>query len=183
MGGSGATTNDAGASQRGERPTQERKAPSVVFTLVYCRDEPHRIGERFEVEDGSRVFVGRSAEALDESPLVRARPGDSRVTGPLVGDSISRRQIGVERTGDETVVTKVGKLPMRINGGKEQTRAVVRAGDVVEIGTLHRAARVGARGARVAGARVRGGRSARHRRRVVEGVGASARDPRGGAQR
>ncbi len=112
----------------------------TAFVLLWCRDEPERVGEVALVPGGHpgvAVMMGR-AETTPEDPLPRAewirqRPGRVTPTGALRSPRISRDQLRIEaRAGDVLRVVNVGRCPL-LHNGQAVNECDVQPGDVLEL--------------------------------------------------
>jgi len=112
---SGNTTSDPESTQTGGAPADTAKVVPA-FTLIWCASEPHRVGETALFHGGGRYFVGRGDDELDAAVFVRLRAGLIERTGPLAGNSMSRRQVQVDVSGDEVEIENVGRLALKVNG-------------------------------------------------------------------
>ncbi len=130
---SGNTTHPANSTGDGDSSTSHDDDTRVVpaLTIVWSAVEPQRVGETTLLESAAPLFIGRSADAWDDAVFLRARPGGLEHTGPLGGNTLSRRQLRVEPMdgAERVVVENVGKLEMRVNG-RETHRAALAPGDL-----------------------------------------------------
>ncbi|MBW2257875.1 MAG: sigma 54-interacting transcriptional regulator, partial [Deltaproteobacteria bacterium] len=110
--------------------------PTLV--VLWCIDEPHRIGEAFLVPKNSISVLGRGDQNATDSAggrlmPVRQRPGRNEWAGPLRSPRISRDQLIVELRPDGTLwVRNVGRAAMLVNR-EELPRARLAQGDVIEL--------------------------------------------------
>jgi transcriptional regulator with AAA-type ATPase domain len=128
---SGNTTSPLDSTD--ERVAQPAAGPKIAgaLTIVHYRQQPHRVGESIPLEHDGRCFVGRGDD-VDHAVVVRMGAGFLERTGPLEGDKLSRRQLGVEVNGDEVVIENIGNLKMRVNDVVKKV-ATLEPGDVVEL--------------------------------------------------
>jgi len=77
-------------------------------------------------------IVGRASLDFAATEFQRQRPRASVMTGALGDDTVSRRQIDVEREGEGLALKNVGQARMRVNG-RETDDAIVHDGDLVEL--------------------------------------------------
>ncbi len=106
---------------------------SVLFVL-FCRDEPWRVGQALVIPHGSGPYVfGRGEVGSDPKRigLVQRRPGGMVSTPPLACPRISREQVAFT-TAPKLVVESLGRAPMAHNG-RDVRRAEPWDGDVIEL--------------------------------------------------
>ncbi len=103
-----------------------------AFVIAWSALEPHRVGEVAALDVPGPWVLGRASSDLPQLPFVRQRPRASVITGALAGDSLSRRQIDIERASSALALKNVGGARMRVNGSDAISEAVVE-GDVVEL--------------------------------------------------
>ncbi|MEL6342266.1 MAG: sigma 54-interacting transcriptional regulator [Myxococcota bacterium] len=105
------------------------------LVLVWCREEPHRIGERMAVPADTTGIFGRGAGAVREGRrlfLQQLRPGAPQPTAPLHVRRISRQQWTLRTNGQTVQIDNVGRCRLRHNGQPVE-HATVSPGDLVEI--------------------------------------------------
>ena len=129
--GSGNTTvpsaNDVAATLRGVTES----APALV--IVWSQKEPHRVGEIAMFDGKGPWVIGRGSFDFTTAELQRQRPRASVMTGALADESVSRRQIDVEREGDAGLrLRNAGQARMLVNG-RETNDETVHDGDLVEL--------------------------------------------------
>ncbi|HEY1959996.1 MAG TPA: sigma 54-interacting transcriptional regulator [Polyangiaceae bacterium] len=105
-------------------------APALV--IAWSAREPHRVGEVALLDVAGPWVLGRASGELAQLAFVRQRPHASIITGGLAGDSLSRRQIEIERAHAGLSLRNVGNARMRVNGADAISEVVV-DGDVVEV--------------------------------------------------
>ncbi len=101
--------------------------------IAWSIDEPERIGQSAVITEPS--VLGRGGAQADDGGrrLVfhARRPGDARPSPPLSAARLSRVQLMLRRTRDETVeITSVGRCPMSV-AGEEVERIEAEDGDVI----------------------------------------------------
>ncbi len=128
---SGNTTADP-QSLRADAAFEDEPKLVPAFTLLWCIEEPHRVGETALFHGNGRFFVGRGDEDLDAAVFVRLRPGVTERTSALAGKTLSRRQIQIDVSGDAVVIESVGRLVMTVNG-RETKHARLSAGNVIAL--------------------------------------------------
>jgi DNA-binding NtrC family response regulator len=123
-------------SDVGERPPQQ-EASGPALVVMWSEHEPGRVGELLF---GERLptFFGRDSEAAEvRAALVRQRPGKNEVTAPPSNAFLSRRHLKLKAVEEDSLALEcLGKRPLLVNG-QEQTRAVARPGDWVELRGLY----------------------------------------------
>ena len=122
------TANDVAATLRGV----VESAPALV--IAWSAREPHRIGE-VAMFDGKPPWVlGRESVDLETVAFQRQRPRASVMTGGLVGDTLSRRQVEIDATAGGLLLRNVGQADMLVNGREaEKLEMAVHDGDVIEL--------------------------------------------------
>jgi two-component system nitrogen regulation response regulator GlnG/two-component system response regulator HydG len=103
--------------------------------LAWSLDEPDRIGEVIPIEIAHVIGRGKSLpdDIQPRAGLHRMRPGELIEQPPIANARVSRKQLLVERQGEEAIrIRSIGAARVRVNG-TETTDAVARPGDVVEI--------------------------------------------------
>ncbi len=100
--------------------------------IAWSVRDPHRVGEVALFEGLGPWVLGRAANDLAQVAFVRQRPHASVITGALAGDSLSRRQVEVERTTTGLALKNIGQARMRVNGSDTNSE-VVHDGDVIEL--------------------------------------------------
>jgi two-component system, NtrC family, response regulator HydG len=108
----------------------EESAPALV--IAWSAKEPHRVGEVAVFDARPPWVIGRGSLDFATVEFLRQRPRASVTTGALGDDSVSRRQIDVDRTDEGLSLKNAGQARMRVNG-VETSEAIVRDGDVVEL--------------------------------------------------
>jgi two-component system nitrogen regulation response regulator GlnG/two-component system response regulator HydG len=112
------------------------RVPTLV--VLWCIDEPHRVGEAFLVPKDSISVLGRGDRNATESAggrlmPMRQRPGRNEWAGPLRSPRISRDQLIVELRPDGSMwIRNVGRAAMLVNR-VELPRARMVEGDVIEL--------------------------------------------------
>ena len=103
-----------------------------TLTVVWCREEPHRVGEILQIPDGT-WSIGRSAVSGSPRLLlpVRQRPGLLEPRPAFGSPRISRVQWLVT-AGAQIEVQNVGRCPLLVNG-RSPTSGRIHPGDVLEI--------------------------------------------------
>jgi DNA-binding NtrC family response regulator len=128
------TTTDVTRSERG---TEEGESESFALVVVACVASPARVGEAILIDpawgDALRFF-GRGTVPGDGTSalLCRPRPGSNEPTGPLEDSFVSRKHLALGWHTDGVRVENHGRLGI-LAGGERVTRAVVRAGETLEI--------------------------------------------------
>lgn len=134
------STFDADESRADVR---SRVGTRLGLLLLWSVDEPHRTGEIALVPPISRsaeLLLGRGGSGtLEQGRLlgwVRQRPGANEPTGLLASPRISRVQLKLRQPSDEELeLHNVGRCPL-LQHGVPVERAVLRAGDTVELGRV-----------------------------------------------
>jgi DNA-binding NtrC family response regulator len=133
------TTLESFATDANDASSPERCDALVV---VWCRDEPSRLGEVLLVPHGggtsSAAVFGRG---VDDDPrgqrvtLARQRPGENIATAPLDTPHLSRVQLVLRTAEGEGCldIENKGKRALLI-AGREVPSGHVRCGDLVEVG-------------------------------------------------
>lgn len=134
------STFDADESRADAR---SRVGTRLGLLLLWSVDEPHRTGEVALVPPISRsaeLLLGRGGSGtLEQGRLlgwVRQRPAHNEPTGLLASPRISRVQLKLRQPSDEVLeLHNVGRCPL-LQHGVPVERAVLRAGDTVELGRV-----------------------------------------------
>jgi two-component system nitrogen regulation response regulator GlnG/two-component system response regulator HydG len=120
------SANDVAATLRGVTES----APALV--IVWSAKEPHRAGE-IAIFDGKGPWaLGRGSLDSAVAEFQRQRPRASVMTGALGDDTVSRKQIVIDREGEGLALHNVGQARMRA-AGRETNDAIVHDGDLVEL--------------------------------------------------
>jgi DNA-binding NtrC family response regulator len=124
----------------GEAATIPAIPETLAFAVVWCADEPARLGELLTLPglsgDTPRVFGRGLARADDPHPrlhLVRDRPRGPTPAPPLRIDRISRVQLVLNGREDNVEVRNVGRCSLLVNG-EQVSDASVGAGDILQLG-------------------------------------------------
>lgn len=111
--------------------------PALV--LVWSRDEPGRVGEALLFGDESRSeakILGRSTPDSNAGSarlgFFQQRPGETKPTGQLFSERLSREHLSIRREGPGLFVQNVGKRAMLVNDDVV-TSALIVPGQCVEI--------------------------------------------------
>lgn len=111
--------------------------PTLV--LIWSQEEPERIGELVCPlrSHGLHFTIGRAVEPDDAGafPLtfVRLRPCSRDDTGPLRAARVSRRQLRLRLTGDDSFFIERNASAALLVNGSPIDSAIVHPGDVIEI--------------------------------------------------
>lgn len=109
--------------------------PPVVPTLsvLWCRAEPERTGEIFQLPPGESLLGrgGGSAEQPHLMPL-RQRPGLLEPRTPLSSPRLSRQQLAFKSVDQKVTVQNVGRCVVNLNGQPIQQQGL-NPGDLLEI--------------------------------------------------
>ncbi|KIG14001.1 Anaerobic nitric oxide reductase transcription regulator NorR [Enhygromyxa salina] len=113
-----------------------REFPALV--VVWSRDEPERIGEVLlpdpQLEPKSGWVFGRGPGGDERLALIRQRPGNNLVGGPLTSSRISRVQLRIRAgAADSLTIENLGRRTLEIDGRVAKRPTPVRAGAVVEL--------------------------------------------------
>ena len=103
-----------------------------ALTILWCRDEPQRVGETFLLL-GPVAVLGRGAPRDDEprvSPW-RIRPGVSTRQPPLGSEAVARRQLRLT-AGPRLQIDQLGTQVLRFDG-VERVSALVDEGTLLEV--------------------------------------------------
>ncbi len=117
-----------------ERPDEGRAA--LGLSILWCRDEPKRIGETALFAGGgpgAAWIVGRGDRVPPHGPRpavwMQRRPGAATQRQPLGGATLSRRQLVVEVERAVLNVQNIGRAPMQ-RKGVQHGQLTLEAGDV-----------------------------------------------------
>ena len=122
----------AGGSKR------DARADVSVLVLLWCRDEPERLGEAVHLPRGNDLYtIGRAVRADDDGAVPlhfgQLRPGGRLDTGPLRSPHISRRQLGVSHDPSGGLrVEQMGPNALKLDS-HTMTSGVVQAGGLIEV--------------------------------------------------
>jgi DNA-binding NtrC family response regulator len=125
-----------------DEPRSETGTDAGIFVLcvLWCREEPWRIGEVLPVPwsvPAPVIRFGRGLATGDgpgKSQLGHLRPGEWRPAPPLAAPSISRDQLELRALSDREILVKnVGRAGL-LHQDRETTEAHCQAGDVLQIG-------------------------------------------------
>ncbi|HNN94960.1 MAG TPA: sigma 54-interacting transcriptional regulator [Pseudomonadota bacterium] len=112
-------------------------AASFWLVILWSAREPQRVGHSAFCAEGRTHLLGRAPQAkASEAPLrfaaVRPDEAGGVVAGgdPVLGESVSRRQLEIVVERDRLLVRNVGRCPLWING-ELASRAEVGHGDVI----------------------------------------------------
>lgn len=115
------------------------EAALLVLAVIWCRDEPWRMGEVLLIPRGSpapRIWFGRgpAEEQRPKSHLGQQRPGLWLPSPPLLAPSISRYQLELQLAGDEEVlVWNRGRAPL-FHNDREVSESRCREGELLQLG-------------------------------------------------
>lgn len=124
-----------------DEPTPSARVEEVLFlVLVWCRDEPWRVGEVLVPPDpasGGTSYFGRGPAGDGEPPkthLSQLRPGFSLPSTPLSSLTVSRYQLRLRTTsGAQLLLENAGRAPLFLNQ-KELSVAHCEPGDLIQVG-------------------------------------------------
>ena len=95
-------------------------APQVALVLVYCSEQPERLGEVLWAPQRGAAMLGRGGvrpdDPLPRLGLHRLRPGQCLPTAPLEFRWLSRHQLSLSRVGEQLLVENVGRCPLLLRG-------------------------------------------------------------------
>jgi two-component system nitrogen regulation response regulator GlnG/two-component system response regulator HydG len=114
---------------------------TLALVVVWCRDEPWRIGQSLSIPPGNPgtvVVFGRGKTEPEAAPpklaLEEWRPSQARPAHPLANRSISRAQLSISAIGpDRLFVRNVGRCPL-LHEGVEVSQSELAVGDVLQLG-------------------------------------------------
>ena len=132
---SGETT----APERDFAAGRSRAAGAEVFALVivWCRDEPWRVGEVLLVPPGPALVVGRESSEPGEPPKAsfgQQRPRHWRASPPFAMKTLSRRQLSVVATDAERLLVKNHGKSLLLKNGEQTLEAACVPGDLLQVG-------------------------------------------------
>lgn len=116
-------------------PGREDIAVVSALVVLWCRDEPARVGEVLLVRPGGPRVFGRGDASADSRRvgLVRQRPGAVTPGGPLRCPRVSREQLELRASpSGELTISSIGRTPL-LHNGAEVERASPVPGDIVEL--------------------------------------------------
>lgn len=124
-----------------EAPTPGVRANDMVcLVLMWCRDEPWRVGEVLlppGPELAAASYFGRGPASEGDRPkihLMQLRPGSRLPGAPLSSPTISRYQLRLQMTPDaQLVLENAGRAPL-LHNQKESSIAHCQPGDLLQIG-------------------------------------------------
>ncbi|MFM7202194.1 MAG: sigma 54-dependent Fis family transcriptional regulator [Myxococcota bacterium] len=104
-----------------------------TLTVLWCRAEPERMGELFQLPLGPS-FLGRGAGSPEHPHLMplRQRPGLLEPRSPLASPRLSRQQLKLEGQGSSIRVENLGRCVLSVNG-QPTLHATLKAGELLEI--------------------------------------------------
>jgi DNA-binding CsgD family transcriptional regulator len=124
------TTEESTSTVQEGGPVRE---VGLGLAVVWCREEPWRVGEILHVGAGDRRvhIFGRGDDAPEEPlqsrlRLIQQRPGQNVVTPPLGSRKVSRVQLRIQRVDGRTLaIENLGKRSMHVRG-REVHHALLR---------------------------------------------------------
>lgn len=115
------------------RPDDAATDPLAVV-VVWAREEPHRVGEVALIEKPCLLGRGgaRDDDAAPRLQLMRQRPGQTTLTGPIVSPHVSRQQLLLRPAGELLEVERLGRCVTTVNGARIDD-ARVAVGDTISL--------------------------------------------------
>jgi DNA-binding NtrC family response regulator len=117
-------------------------SPELGFTVLFCGEAPRRVGAFIAVPRSasvqSYIFGRGGARATDDALRLSAvlqRPGENFRLPPFESTALSRVQLQISATSSGLRLRNVGRCSLSVNG-RLCSDAIVRCGDLVEIGRL-----------------------------------------------
>ncbi len=108
----------------------------AMLVIVWCRSEPHRVGEVALLgEGGPPLVLGRGPSPDGVEPRVRfarQRPGVMTPAPPLVAPGLSRRQLLVHPRENGADIERLGQCALEVNGVPTNATEI-HVGDVVHL--------------------------------------------------
>lgn len=104
-----------------------------TLTVLWCRAEPERMGEIFQLPLGTSL-LGRGAGSPEQPHLMplRQRPGLLEPRSPLASPRLSRQQLKLEGQGTSIRVENIGRCVLSVNG-QPTLHAELKADELLEI--------------------------------------------------
>ena len=116
-------------------PATDRFAVPML-QVIWSVDEPERVGEVLLIDTRGPGIFGRQSTSSERNRLQlrRIRPGRFKDRGSPTTRQLSRKQLRIESTGQQTIrVDNTGRCPMRVDGQLVKA-AVLRPGQVLRQG-------------------------------------------------
>jgi hypothetical protein len=112
-------------------PPAARANTGLALVVVWCNDEPWRVGELVGGWLGRKpVVFGRHGEGRVDS--FRHRPGGLTAAEPWNSSRISREALAISVEGDEIVLQNLGKREL-VQHGRVEPRVRLAPGEVAEL--------------------------------------------------
>src|SRR5512134_712928 len=114
-----------------------RTTPELLaFVIAWSANEPSRVGEVALVPaQGTTAVLGRGDDDTSSEARLKffqQRPSGFEKRPPLASPGLSRRQLVIERAGNEARIERVGRCRLEVNGQRCET-ATVGPGDVIHL--------------------------------------------------
>ncbi|MEN0067881.1 MAG: sigma 54-interacting transcriptional regulator [Myxococcota bacterium] len=93
-----------------------RRPGGLQLLVAWCREDPSRVGEVFDVLPGSSCVIGRSS-GPDTASLVQRRPGRDEPRPPLTETRLSKRHLELRAVGQQWIeITRHGRNSVIVDG-------------------------------------------------------------------
>jgi two-component system nitrogen regulation response regulator GlnG/two-component system response regulator HydG len=119
-------------------PPADGNGMTLALSIAWCADAPQRVGEIAFLASAPRILGRGDASPADPAPrlaFVRERGGDLEPSTALELPQLSRVQLRANSIADGTAhVENLGRLRL-VHRGAEVSRATVREGDLLELGS------------------------------------------------
>ncbi|MCB9742262.1 MAG: sigma-54-dependent Fis family transcriptional regulator [Alphaproteobacteria bacterium] len=104
-----------------------------ALTVLWCREQPQRVGEVLLIAPGpERVFGRAGEEAPERLRFLRQRPGENQDRGELEAPRVSHEQLRLQVRRGSLELRSTGRLGLRVNGQARETTQL-QPGDLVEL--------------------------------------------------
>jgi two-component system, NtrC family, response regulator HydG len=132
-------SGDSTAPEQDYAAGRPQAAGPEVFALVivWCREEPWRVGETLLVPPGPALVVGRGPSEPGEPPRAsfgQQRPRSWQAGAPFAMKTLSRRQLLVSALDSERLLVENQGKSLLLQNGQQTLEAACSAGDILQVG-------------------------------------------------